>query len=332
MRLILSLVALMVFGLHSQAQNLPSFPSNQLEEIVVDTLLNGNPREYLLYTRIYDKGLSKLIEEKLSTKYILGRNGPEKVEFFLSGELFLIHEYDNYGRIISQERKNNVIPLIQYQYDDQKLIATEINGRLNGEIHSKTTCKFDHQMNMVAREEYKGENTLSRYWLYDYNTSGHLTKESYFDLSKAANSPSSETHYQLSYTAATELKEVRKVANQQVQRKTHFKYYPDSVIMNAISYESDGTPSEYEFELKHDSLRVVVNGFFEQGDTTKFRSRFQEIYLFGDLIEYESRTLSGTFVERFATFYEYDDMGNWIKKITYNNGVPLKEEIRKITY
>ena len=76
----------------------------------------------------------------------------------------------------------------------------------------------------------------------------------------------------------------------------------------------------------------MVRGFFYDGDTTRLRSRFKEVFLYNDLVEYESRTMRGTYVDRYKTFYEYDEIGNWIKKTTYSNGLVIKKEERTIIY
>ena len=268
----------------------------------------------------------------MTVNFTIGVDLPEQVEFFLNEDKFLTVSYDKHGRVITHERENHITPIINYIYDEAERTSTEVKLRANGSTHSKTICQYDAQFHLISKKELKGEDELLRYWSYDYDEKGNIQTESYAGLKLGDSNMILETIYENFYNEKSLLKRVDVTNRSVIQSKTNYRYYPDSTTIRTIKYEQDGTPAQLEFELKSDSLRVHISGFFEQGDTTKFRSRFREIYLFDDLIEYESRTLSGTFVERFATFYEYDDMGNWIKKITYNNGVPLREEIRKINY
>lgn len=332
MRPILLLVVLCAFN-HLKGQTLlPSFPSAQPDGIEFDSLLKASPKEYLIITRKYDKSVSKLVDEELTINYTIGTQLPEQVEFFLHEKKFLTVSYDSYGRVIKHQRENHITPIVDYLYNDKERISTEIKRRANGTTHSQSICQYDSHNHLISKKELKGEDELLRYWSYSYDEQGNIETESYADLKLGDSNMVLETIYENYYNEKSHLRRVDITRKSIIQSRTNYQYYPDSTTIRTIMYEQDGTPAQLEFELKYDSLKVQINGYFEQGDTSKFRSRFREIYLFGDLIEFESRTLSGTYVERFATFYEYDDMGNWIKKITYNNGVPLKEEIRKINY
>jgi len=324
------LFASLVFCQFSFAQRLPSFPTKDLEQFPIDVNLNDRPSTYTISYKNYDKAKSKLVKDELSIQVDLSLDQHRKITFYVNDEAFLFYEFDQYGRIIRQKRANNPLVETIYAYDEETLRATETNLRLNGQVHSKVIVEYNADLLPIKKSEFHGQQSLKHYWSYAYDDKGELTEEVYYTNEDEL---SSQKQFFNQYEPESpDDKEVAIYQDQHLLQRTYYNSYPDSTIERTIIYEQDGSPAELRFELISDSLRVNIKGYYEQNDSTKFRSRFREIFIYDDLIEYESRTISGTKVNRFATFYSYDTHKNWIKKITYQNGIAIREEIRKITY
>ncbi len=315
------------------AQVLPTFPSEQLEEVTLDTTLNDQPLAIEQGFKNYERRKSKLVVDKLSYRFTLHNGIYTRVGFYVNNEPFLIYQYDQYGRIKEQQRLNGFLPRTSYEYNEEDLTSTEINYRQNGDLHSSVILVYNDSFKPIRKTEYRCKENLQHYWTYTYDAKGTLTRESYFDEAGGQLEARSVKAFVNKYnTEHPGPGEVEVYQNQVLNERTIYNSYPDSTTSRTLLFEQDGTPAELKFQLISDSLRVSIKGFFEQGDTSRFRSRFREIYLFDDLVEYESRTLSGTRVQRYATFYEFDIHKNWIKKITYENGIAIREVTRKITY
>jgi len=329
MRYALIVLAFIVSSI-CEARQLPSFPSDQIEKIDLDSTLEGSPARIELSFRNYEKAKSKLVDDDLVLKITLIGGKYQQIEFFNQGKKFLTHQYDQYGRIIDQERVNGVIPFTKYTYDEETKTSTEANFRASGQVHSKVIINYNEDFNPIMKAEYKGETQLIHYWTFTYDSFGEVTRKSYFDKEGQS---IEQIDYINSYSGdSVQERSIEEFKNQSLVQRTELKSNADSVTRKTIMYEQNGFPRELNYSLEKDSLRVSINGFYEQGDSSKLRSRFREIYIYEDLIEYEARTISGTKVKRYATFYKYDSNDNWIKKITYENGIAIREEIRKIVY
>ena len=321
---------------------LPSFESTYMQEIWVDQQLRGNPEEFTIEEFNYNRDSARLYKSEITRFYAYEYGRLKRIEFRKNGKPIKTYSYDRNGRIIGQLRSDEfeTIPRIIYAYNDEDLISEELVFRITGTVHSRTLLRYNAKNQVIAKEEYRGMERLNRYWLYTYNENNDLISEEYYDLASSITAsttndgpaPTTLTEMEYSYDESGKLNEKRTMQNQLLLSSVDYRQFSDSVVTETMYFQSNGIPSEKHVEVKHDSARVLVKGYYNSDDTTSYRSRFKEIYVDGDLIEYESRTLRGTFVDRYATFYEYDHQGNWIKKTTYSNGVTLKVEERRIRY
>lgn len=321
---------------------LPSFDSNHLQSIWVDEQLKGTPSEFSIQEFNYNRDSARLYKSEFTKHYYYTEQQLRKVEFRKDGKPIKTYSFDELGRILEQLRTGDFesIPRITYSYNEEDLFSEELVYRVNGTLHSKTIIRFNDSNQVLAREEYKGNNDLSRYWLYSYDQNDLLNSEEYYDLSSEVSStnstspkePTNLSRFEYSYDSNGQVKRKHAFKDEILLLSNTYSNFPDSTVKETVFYQADGWPTEKHVEIKHDSAKVLVKGFYNSNDTTRFRSRFKEVYVDGDLLEYESRTLRGTFVDRYATFYEYDYKGNWIKKTTYSNGITLKVVERKIRY
>ena len=319
----------------------PAFNSELVEPIYIDKELNGTPSEYQIKTYFYNKDSAKLIGSPLERNYYLENGQVLAMEVTRKDRPYKFYQIDFNGRLVeySEMDRDSNTPRIEYEYDDTALTASKIVYRRNETIHSKTVIRYNESLQIIAREEYSGGSKLDRFWKYYYNENQDLLSDQYFDGPSSVspsiqdeNSASDSTYYTYDYYGDQKKSKRYAYQNEVLKSKRLYEYYPDSMVTKTTFYQFNGVPNEQQIKIEQDSLRIEVRGFLNQMDTTQYRSRFMEIYLNGDLIEYERRTLQGTYVDRFATFYEYDELGNWIKKMPHSNGVIIKQEERIILY
>lgn len=318
---------------------LPNFDSELLEEVAIDSTIKNAPSQYYIKTYEYNKDSAQLLLDDIVLHYYLQDGKLKQIQFIENRDTLKSHSYDNYGRITAQNRFGfgENMPRIAYSYDDNKRLASETIYRIGDRVHSKKVLKFNEQNQVTSKEEYRGGNQLTRFWIYNYNTKGDLISDQYFSAGQGSKngkdlSPIDSTHFTYHYDSENRVAKRSQYAGNRLSTEKQFSYFPDSTVQKETFYKLNGQPNEQHVRIEKDSLKVVVRGFFYDGDTTRLRSRFKEVFLYNDLVEYESRTMRGTYVDRYKTFYEYDEIGNWIKKITYSNGLVIKKEERTIIY
>lgn len=311
-----TILLLLIVTISAKAQVLvPQFDSELVEEIYIDKELKGTPSEYQIRTYFYNKDSAKLIISPLERNYYLENGKVLALEVNRNEKPFKFYQIDANGRLIEYNEMdlNSNTPRIVYEYDDAGLTASEVVYRQNQTIHSKTVIRYNTALQVVAREEYSGGSKLDRYWRYQYNQNQDLLSDQYFDSPSSSNpsihtenQASDSTYYTYTYNGQ---KKAQRFAyqNEVLKSRRLYEYYPDSLVTKTTFYQFNGVPNEMQITVDQDSLRIEVRGFLNQMDTTEYRSRFMEVYLNGDLIEYERRTIQGTFVDRYATFYEYDE-------------------------
>lgn len=320
---------------------LPGFDSELIENVWIDPDLKGDPIEYVIKSHTFDKDQSRLVRSDIKLHYYLEAGQVRLVEFKRKGKVIKAHQFDRFGRITQQKRYDDRdnISRILYDYDEKLRQTSETVIKPGGQVYSKNLLRYNENYQLIAKEEYLGDSRLNRLWKYGYNKHQDLVSDEYYDVpdgmdQKELNSRpvSNSMRFKHTYDELQRKISSHNYTNQALVSKSTFEYYPDSAVSVTTFFRFDGLPNEQHLNIEMDSLKVLVKGFFFNGDTTKFRSRFREVYLYDDLIEYESRTIRGTYVDRYATFYEYDEMGNWIKKTTYSNGVVVKLQERTIEY
>lgn len=338
MRCFLGFFLFISLGLQGQ-HRLPNFDSELLEEVLIDSAIKNSPSQYFIKTYEYNKDSAQLLLDDLVLHYYLEDGKLKQIEFIANRDTLKTHNYDKFGRVIGQRRFGfgEKMPRITYTYDDQQQLASETVYRIGDRVHSKKILKFNSQNKITSKEEYRGKNQLTRFWIYRYNEQGDMVSDQYFSAAQGSKnsegiSPIDSTHFAYDYDDQNRILKSLQYTENHLTTENQFSYFPDSVVQKETFYKRNGQPNEQHVRIEKDSLRIVVRGFFYDGDTTRLRSRFKEVYLYNDLIEYESRTIRGTYVDRYKTYYEYDEIGNWIKKTTYSKGIIIKKEERTIVY
>ncbi|MFT5820011.1 MAG: hypothetical protein ACI8ZM_001245 [Crocinitomix sp.] len=119
-----------------------------------------------------------------------------------------------------------------------------------------------------------------------------------------------------------------------------FKFDGAHTTFSTYNYDESGNLSSLKVTYDDRSTESITAYIFEQGrlkseisDLTFLEKRQLKSYKkethydrYGNITKYIDFTVSQHYT------YQYDTSGNWIEKITFNEGIPLVKTIRQITY
>ncbi|MGW8124030.1 hypothetical protein ACV07N_15330 [Roseivirga echinicomitans] len=323
--------ALLLFLSHycfanAQEQNIDFFPPELPKELITEPT-QGNPRSYTIQTQEFKENESQISLSATTQEYLLKNNRVYRVNIKTKNELVSVYTFDSLTRIERIRHYGNDIPTpwINYQYNGHT--KTERKLRNDSTIYDKTILTFNEDGLLVSRKEFFGESDFKNEKSFSYNQYGDIEAEN-----TVGNQEESNYKYEYKYGNDGAKLMRRKFNNEKLENRVEYQYFPDSLVQILTEYGFNNRPKSQNLTVVQDSLRVQITGYFSSIDTTQYRSSFKEKYVGEDLIEYESRTISGVFVNRFKTFYEYDSHGNWIKRMTYENNKLIKVENRLFRY
>jgi|SRR5690554_1154702 len=215
-----------------------------------------------------------------------------------------VYNYDKKGNLIKENKYNSNEKLESkkiYKYDD-KLNLIELN-KYNSEriLESKEIYRYDYKENMVESNEYNSDGTLESKGIYEYNDKENLTEgKLYYSNGK------------LYY----EFIQKRSDKGNMVEKNYWYSFDGASEINYILKYDEKCNLIESKMyhnkELEH--TRVCK---YDENNNQIEENRYDS---FGKLIE----------VQKYK--YKYDDKGNWMEKIEYENDIPKKITEREIEY
>ncbi|MFT6826855.1 MAG: hypothetical protein ACJAZV_000132 [Roseivirga sp.] len=315
--------------LNAQEQQTDFFPVDEISRSLIETQLSGNPLSFTIRTQELQKDSANLTLSPIVENYSVMNGRIRKINFSISNQVFKTEEFDSLSRIIAylDFSPEATTPWIYYIYDDSANTQTEIKLRNDSTIYSKTILAFNSQKKLILKQEFYGEDKIKSVREIIYNPSNHPIKDTYYE-----NRTESINLYAYQYDSLGRLEQQKRFNNEKLASRTLYEYRQDSLVSQRMDYGFNEKPKSQFLLIEKDSMRVEVNGYFSSIDTTEYRSSFKQIFVGEDLVEYESRTVRGTFVDRYKTFYEYDNLGNWIRKTTYLNNKLIKVQNRLFRY
>ncbi|WP_185096839.1 hypothetical protein [Roseivirga seohaensis] len=326
---IASLLFLCVFCYaKAQEQNIDFFPS-ELSKALITQPTEGNPRSYTIQTQEYADKATHISLSEIIQEYLLENNRIYQVNLNARKTTLASYTFDSLFRIkaIRYFTDDAPTPWIFYQYNDIENTKTELRLRRDSTVYTKTVLTFNENDLLISRKEFFGESDLKSEQRFVYNDYGDVETEV-----SLGNQNQSTYVYEYQYSSEGNKLMRKKFNNEKLESRVEYQYFPDSSVQISTEYGFNKRPKSQNLTVLQDSLRVEITGYFSSIDTTEYRSSFKELYVGEDLLEYESRTINGVFVNRFKTFYEYDSHGNWIKRMTYENNKLIKVENRLFRY
>lgn len=315
--------------LNAQEHQTDFFPIDDISRSIIETKLVGNPLSFTIRTQELLKDSANLTLSPIIENYTVIDTHVSKITFSKSNQVFKTIEFDSLLRIISYFDLSDEAdtPWVHYVYDDIENTKTEIKLRRDSSVYSKTILAFNDQNKLILKKEFYGEDKIKSVREIIYNPSNHPIKDIYYE-----NRTESINLYDYQYDSLGRLEKQKRFNNDKLASRTLYEYRQDSIVSQRMDYGFNEMPKSQFLLIEKDSMRVEVNGYFSSIDTTEYRSSFKQIFVGEDLLEYESRTVRGTFVDRYKTFYEYDNRGNWIRKTTYLNNKLIKVQNRLFRY
>lgn len=324
------ILGLMIMCRLSSAQGLPTFflPS-EVPSDLIQTHVNGNPRSFTIHTQSYNQSPSDKGPIPINVECFLQAGRVIKLNLLQKGNIAKTFLFDTLSRIVSitDFSEANPTPWINYLYSDTEKTYSEVLLKRDSSIYSKTVLITDENKRPTSRSQFWGETKLRSQRTYAYNAQGDVIKDIYKEgLGEVINT------YTYAYDMKGRKSQRLKYLDSLLQSRTSYEYHADSSVTYTTEYGYDQKPKSQNLTILKDSARIEIQGYFANDDTLQYRSRFKEVYVGEDLLEYERRTIRGTFVDRYKTFYEFDEKGNWIKKTTYLNNKLIQTQTRIFRY
>lgn len=323
----LSLCLCSVLKISAQPLERDFFPTELSRPLVMNKTA-GNPRSFSIITQIHQMEEDEIPVEGVVEEYSLVENTVRQINYRIKKDIIRQYHFDSLSRILSIRDFSNDTdtPWQYYYYDDQLNTATELVLRKDSTVYSKTVLKFDEDNRLIESQDFWGETNLKTTRRYQYNNRGDI------EVALSQGSEEEIFVYAYQYDSVGMPHEYTRFKNEQLESRVTFEYYPDSLVEVKTLYGFNEKPKSQLLTVEKDSMRVEVTGYFSSLDSSTYRSRFKQVFVGEDLVEYESRTIRGTYVDRYKTFYDYDSHGNWTKKTTYLNNDLMKVEIRLFRY
>lgn len=239
------------------------------------------------------KGSVKYIEEK--TFYVLVGEGDD-VEYNLKNHyLTKVNQEGNIEFNINRKDGESLI----YEYNS-KGENVEVSFNSAGEYTWRTIYSYDDNGNLIESNISSQDRGVEVKTIYQYDDNGDLIIEDMYD---------SEGYLE------ERIKRVYDANKNIISLITGNENKVNEI--NTYSYDEKGNPIEWTI-IQDDELITNYTYIYD---------------LKGNVIEGNSFYKDGTLREKFTYKYDYDQKGNWTKKITYNELSEQKIiEERKIVY
>jgi hypothetical protein len=335
------LIISLLFSLNSIAQ-FPAFESDKIwKGLDIDTVTNGIARIRIENYEIEND--SAFLRNFWAIEEHVYENGMIDSVHFINSQtdsISMSYFFDEYGRILGQRRfgKDTWYPIINYDYNEKDHIASEKTYDRDTTPNLQTIIRYNTEFKPVLKKEFKEDNILRRYWIYEYDSCDHLIKQLYINTPNGPGVsafggpfepwPNDTTTYEFTYGKACQVLTKKEFSNLELRKMTKVYYSGDTLISRTFEYSFDGEINK-EYYVKN------IGCFKIKG--TRFlgfrKSTYEYVYEENELKEY-TYTNDGQSRKRinYRTEYKTDERGNWIIKTTFENDTPKRLTKRKIIY
>lgn len=237
--------------------------------------------------------------------------------------------FDNYGRLMESKSL----------YSDGSLIGMN-------------TYKYDKNGNLIEDKWYQSRG-LSMYHIYKYDTKGNNIEDNHYE-SDGKLSSKIINKFDLNNN---EVDSRVYVSNGSLYRKTLSKFDDDNFkiqeevsefdgsrlvvikkesmendergnVIKENSYDEKGNLEYFYMYTYNEKDNKLEETFSKEGGNTKKTNKYNKSGHCFEGIEY----LNDVLKDKFTNVFQYDNKGNWVKRIHYNNGVISSIDERKIKY
>lgn len=296
---------------------------SSLELQLDDEILKGPVQSLWTYHHDGKDSLRKVIKKELL--------GAEYVELSKDRRLLSIEGYDYEGKLYQKRelkfsKELNLVSdvakkpsgqmVYDYQYRDG-LILKKLDTRDNGQVYERT-FEYDNQKKLVSETSGYGSEFHKRKYVYE---NGRLIQELWIDDQEERLSTS------YLYDGETRQRRLHSVSGE-IYRIFTSKY---DKAGNEIELDVAGENKVFTWNEKR---KFSKNAQLLQEVTENYEGKVEELYTYndyGDCIHMAFHK-NGELLETRSYEFEYDRMGNWIKKVSRYKGDVFDIEERKFVY
>jgi len=267
---------------------------NLQNKIVYQYNSNGKETENATY---YESGSKPA--SKNTTKYDVKGNKIQLSIYDFEGTVIFNYKYDSKGNLTEESQPN--FSKIVYKYNEQnKLIdKSEYKKYIKGfQLESKDIFKYDERGNQIEWASYKGDGSLYSKTQYKFDSNNNLIELLY-------KSPDGKSDSRVTK-----------------------KYDVSGNEIEYSSYDSKGRLSDHSSK-KYNDNGTVSESYRSYSYESDPNTKYTEIYRSdnnGNQIEYSFGTSRTTYK------YEFDKLGNWLKKTEFQNDKATSVTERTIQY
>ena len=237
------------------------------------------------------------------------KNGHKVEAFFWKGDSsYTTHQVfinDSSGNVIEEQEQRNGEPLrliSRSEYTSSGKLRLEIEYDEDSTESWRSIYTYDEHDNKI---EYRGSSQKSRISSsthYEFNSKGQMISRSHNTISDF---------------------EWR-------SEKSTFVY--DSLGNQIEEYDASWKTPYLELSMKYDDKgNVIEENYYKNGSVnSRYTYKYDDVGRTIEKCEYGSDSLLVRKTE--YAFYDFDNYGNWLKKVTYINGVMDSADFREIEY
>ncbi len=339
---------------------------NKEETDISEMKLKGAVKSIGEYSYIAYEKFGKIIKGKRDREFfdsdffIVFDEKGNKIEensYDSDGKLFSkkLYKYDKKGNEIEQSMYTSKGVLssrfvTKYNEDGNKIeekYSTDLNKYKKIKLKWRNTFKYNEEGKIIEENRYEKGEELTNKIIYKYNDSGNLTEKNRYDadgnpISKRIYSYDDQgnvVEYKVFEEGILDRRVIYKYENGLLNEKSEYNF--KDILLSKSIYENGKrveikeyyTNEDYQLSrlYRYDDNENVIEQCFYQRDGSKYLDWHGKYDNKGNILEsvkYDS------FGQRWQNNYkyEYDKMGNFVKKIEFRNGFPAYIIERKIEY
>ncbi len=213
----------------------------------------------------------------------------------------------------------------QFLFDLNGNIIELNRFKSDGTLDSKSTYKYDEKGNNIEENYFETDGSLNTKWINQYDNKDNIVSKYEYNLVGTIHSKERYKYDEKGNLIETY---TRYPDSPKEFDRENYKYDEKGNIIEiyGIGYSSLIGEGESKRNYKYDEKgNIIEENYYGNVTSYKYNSK-------NDLTEINEYNSYGKLSNNLIFKYEYDKIGNWIKKITFLNKIPKYVTERHIEY